>query len=107
MIKNENITLYYDDALNVLPTIETKSINHCLTSPPYNRKRNDKYKEFTDINKNYLNFNISIINEMLRICNKYVFYNIQTNYYFNNYLAGEDDSCEISSQDNSYYWICW
>lgn len=81
MIKNENITLYYDDALNVLPTIETKSINHCLTSPPYNRKRNDKYKEFTDINENYLNFNISIINEMLRICNKYVFYNIQTNYY--------------------------
>jgi DNA modification methylase len=69
------------DCLEVLPQIHDKSIDYCLTSPPYNRKRNDKYSNFTDINDNWLQLNIDVINQLLRVTKKHIFYNIQANYY--------------------------
>ena len=73
--------IYNSDCLTILKEIENKSIDYSFTSPPYNRKRNDKYLHFNDININYLDFNISVINELLRITKKHIFYNIQANYY--------------------------
>jgi DNA modification methylase len=69
------------NCLDILPNIETQSIDYSFTSPPYNRKRNDKYAEFTDINSNWFEMNIEVINQLLRITKKHVFYNIQANYY--------------------------
>jgi DNA modification methylase len=37
------------------------------TSPPYNRKRNDKYQDFIDINKDWLQLNIDVITQLLRV----------------------------------------
>ena len=48
-----------------------------LTSPPYNRTRNDKYSHFTDINKDYFNFLVESVEQCLRVCKGNVFYNIQ------------------------------
>lgn len=77
---NGNLVLNAD-SLEVLPKVTDKSVDYTLTSPPYNRKRNDKYKKFKDINNNWLDMNIQIINELLRITKKHIFYNIQANYY--------------------------
>jgi site-specific DNA-methyltransferase (adenine-specific) len=73
--------IIHGDCLEILPTFENKSFDYSFTSPPYNRKRNDKYKNFTDINNNWLEMNINVINELLRVTKKHVFYNIQSNYY--------------------------
>jgi DNA modification methylase len=37
--------------------------------------------EFKDINENWLDLNIEVINQLLRITKNHVFYNIQANYY--------------------------
>ena len=52
-----------------------------LPLPPYNRKRNDKYANFKDINDNWYQFNVDVINELLRVTKGHVFYNLQANYY--------------------------
>ena len=77
----KNIKLYNDDCFNVLPTLQTNSVDISFTSPPYNRKRNDKYSNFRDINNNWYEMNVNVINELLRVTKKHVFYNIQANYY--------------------------
>lgn len=73
--------IYNADCLEFLPTIENKSIDYSFTSPPYNRKRNDKYLEFLDINHKWYEMNVEVINHLLRITKKHVFYNIQANFY--------------------------
>lgn len=35
--------IYQGDCLEVMKSIDDKSIDYVFTSPPYNRKRNDKY----------------------------------------------------------------
>ena len=57
------------------------SVDYVLTSPPYNRKRNDKYKLYNDQIADYFTFNQEVINQLLRISKKHIFYNIQTNFY--------------------------
>ena len=37
------------------------SVNYVLTSPPYNRKRNDKYKLYNDQIADYFTFNKEVI----------------------------------------------
>ncbi len=78
---SENIEIVNKDCLLFLKTLKEKSIDFTFTSPPYNRLRNDKYKNFKDINNDYLNFNINVIKELLRVTKNHVFYNIQANYY--------------------------
>lgn len=77
---NDNLVINAD-SLDFLPKMTDNSVEYTLTSPPYNRKRNDKYEKFKDINNNWLDMNIQIINELLRITKKHIFYNIQSNYY--------------------------
>jgi DNA modification methylase len=61
--------------------LEDKSINHVFTSPPYNRKRNDKYEHHNDIIEDYYGFLCNTIDECLRVSKDYVFFNIMKNYY--------------------------
>jgi len=79
--KNEKGSVILGDCLQVLPLFPNKSVDYSFTSPPYNRKRNDKYGHFVDVNENWLQFNIEVLNHLLRITKKHIFYNIQANYY--------------------------
>ena len=73
--------IYHADCLQLLPNMIDNSVDYSFTSPPYNRKRNDKYQDFTDINENWLQLNIDVITELLRVTKKHIFYNLQANYY--------------------------
>jgi site-specific DNA-methyltransferase (adenine-specific) len=77
----DKIEIINQDCIDFLKNISDKSIDYSFTSPPYNRKRNDKYKNFVDINNDYLKLNIDVITELLRVTKKHIFYNIQANYY--------------------------
>lgn len=73
--------LYNGDCLELLKTFTDKSVDVSFTSPPYNRKRNDKYENYDDTIENYFEFLCSFTDELLRITKKWTFVNIQTNYY--------------------------
>ena len=73
--------LYNGDCLEILKTFTDKSVDVSFTSPPYNRKRNDKYENYDDTIVDYYGFLCDFTNELLRITKKWVFVNIQTNYY--------------------------
>lgn len=69
------------DCRDILPTLETDSVDIGFTSPPYNRKRNDKYAEYDDDIEDYFSFLCEVIDQMMRICKRHVFFNIQATYY--------------------------
>ena len=73
--------LYNGDCLDILKTFTDKSVDVSFTSPPYNRKRNDKYENYNDTIENYFEFLCNFTDELLRITKKWTFVNIQTNYY--------------------------
>jgi len=75
------IQLFNGDCLEVMQDMPDNSVDYVLTSPPYNRKRNDKYKLYNDQIADYFTFNQEVINQLLRISKKHIFYNIQTNFY--------------------------
>ena len=75
------INLIQGDCFEEMPKLKSQSVNMVLTSPPYNRKRNDKYNDHTDIESDYLLFLQKTIDECLRICKGNVFLNIQKNTY--------------------------
>jgi site-specific DNA-methyltransferase (adenine-specific) len=76
-----SLTVTNEDCMQLLKHTADKSVDYSFTSPPYNRKRNDKYENFVDINNDYLQLNIDVITELLRVTKKHIFYNIQANYY--------------------------
>ncbi len=57
------------------------AVDHVLTSPPYGRKRNDKYDFFDDRIEDYGSWLIEVVKECLRVARGYVFFNIQATYY--------------------------
>lgn len=57
------------------------SIDYAFTSPPYNRKRNDKYSNYDDNIDDYYKFLCDCIDRLLIICKKGIFFNIQANFY--------------------------
>ena len=59
--------LFNADCMDILPLIPDNSVDYSFTSPPYNRKRNDKYKNFTDINENWLQLNIDVLNQRIKV----------------------------------------
>ena len=78
--------LYQGNCLEILKQFEDKSIDYVFTSPPYNIKRSknnkyNKYEYFDDGIDNYLDWSISIIDELLRVTKNHIFWNIQPNYY--------------------------
>ena len=70
------ISLYCDDCFNLLPKIKCDIV---FTSPPYNRKRNDKYKNYDDTIDDYFAFLVNFVESAQY--NKYLFLNVQTNFY--------------------------
>lgn len=70
------ISLYCDDCFNLLSKIKCDIV---FTSPPYNRKRNDKYKNYDDTIDDYFAFLVNFIESIQY--NKYLFLNVQTNFY--------------------------
>lgn len=76
-----NIELINDDCLVAMKNLADKSVDISFTSPPYNRKRNDKYDNYEDTIDDYYTFLCNSIDELLRVTKRYVFFNIQTTYY--------------------------
>ena len=69
------------DFLEVMTSIPDKSVDIAFFSPPYNRKRNDKYLNYEDTKDDYYSFLLKVI-ELLKLKTKrYIFLNVQTNYY--------------------------
>ena len=74
-----NVNLINGNCFDFLDNIG--EVDYCLTSPPYNRKRKDKYEHYKDDIDDWLNFNITAIDFLLKIVKKHIFYNVQATYY--------------------------
>lgn len=70
------IKLINNDCFNCLKDIECDIV---FTSPPYNRKRNDKYSNYDDTIDDYYMFLTKFVESVYY--RKYLFLNVQTNYY--------------------------
>lgn len=75
------IEIHNEDCFEYMSRVKENTFDYIVTSPPYNRKRNDKYQHFDDQNDNYFEFLNNVISELLRITKKTVFFNIAHNYY--------------------------
>ena len=85
--------IYNINCFDGFKILEDNSVDHVLTSPPYNRKhkgikkdqlegfKSDKYKFNTDNIDDYFEFLIKVIDESIRVSKGYVFFNIMKNYY--------------------------
>lgn len=69
--------LYNGDCLEVMKQIPDKSVDISFTSPPYNRKRNDKYANYDDTIQDYFGFLVDFTDELLRVTRKWCFVNLQ------------------------------
>ena len=78
---NSKIQLVLGDCLDFMKTMPDASVDVSFTSPPYNRKRNDKYTNYDDNKKDYFGFLVESIDQMIRVTKGNVFLNIQKNYY--------------------------
>ena len=76
------IELYNGDCLEVMDDLIKKGIktDFVFTSPPYNRIRNDKYKNYDDIKEDFYEFLVNVVQKCLEI-GEYVFFNIQQTYF--------------------------
>jgi len=77
--QDEFSTIYNGNCLDILP--EIKKVDYSFTSPPYNRKRNDKYKFYDDSKNGWFELNSFVIEKLIELSKNYVFYNLQSNYY--------------------------
>jgi DNA modification methylase len=73
--------IYNGNCFDLFEQLEDKSIDVVFTSPPYNRKRNDKYTFYNDTLVDYYSFLMYFIEESRRVAKDKVIVNIQTNYY--------------------------
>lgn len=74
--------IYHTDCFEGFNNIDDNSIDIVFTSPPYNRKRNDKYKYYDD-SLNWLELLSKIVDNSFRVLKDdgFLFLNIQKNYY--------------------------
>lgn len=80
-MKPKLFTIENKDCLLGMKDLPPDTFDYALTSPPYNRKRNDKYEEYDDTKENYYDFLVEVVGSLLRITKNHIFFNIQTNYY--------------------------
>ncbi len=92
-------TLYLGDCMDILPTLDSGSVNWCVTSPPYNLNKSahtsagaktsanasmkKKYDEwyFDDMpEEEYQSWQIDVISELRRVCSESIFYNHRIRY---------------------------
>lgn len=77
--------MYNEDCTKTLGRMKDKSVDYVITSPPYNfgkdniHLKDSKYIEYKDnlSQKEYFEWQKSIIRELLRVTKKHIFYNIQ------------------------------
>ena len=48
-------------------------VDYTFTSPPYNRKRNDKYSFYNDTLNNYYEFLVKTVEELKKVTEKHIF----------------------------------
>lgn len=75
MEKQINLTggvIYNQDCLKGLKEIKDNQFDVAITSPPYNRVRNDKYAHYDDVKNNYYKMIVDVTNELLREQQKYM-----------------------------------
>jgi site-specific DNA-methyltransferase (adenine-specific) len=77
-------TVYNESNLLTMSKMPDNYVDYVLTSPPYNVGRNKmngaetaKYKDYGDDLSDYFTNQKNLINEMLRVTKKHIFYNIQ------------------------------
>lgn len=73
--------LIQGDCFQILKTFEDKSIDVFFTSPPYNRKKNDKYENYDDCVDDYYQYLVDIVDLMMSKVKKHVILNIQPTFY--------------------------
>jgi DNA modification methylase len=74
-------TIYCEDCMRTMSRMPDNYVDVVVTSPPYNRKRNDKYNHYEDIIQDYNEWLKKIIDECLRVSKGNVYFNIQKTYY--------------------------
>ena len=86
----DTFKIYNADCMVILDNLieNNVKVDFCFTSPPYNRERNDKYNNYSDTKSDYYQFLKDIIDKNLKI-GKYLFLNIQKNYY---------NKCELTDE---------
>ncbi len=57
----EKNKIYNENCLDTMKKMTDNFVDVVFTSPPYNRKRNDKYKYYDDRMTDYYNFLVEII----------------------------------------------
>lgn len=72
---------YNINCFDFFQKLESESVDYVFTSPPYNRKRNDKYMFYNDTLCNYYDFLKNAIEQSIRVAKKSVIFNLQINYY--------------------------
>jgi len=73
--------LIHGDCLDEMKKMADNSVDFAFTSPPYNRKRNDKYDHYEDVVDDYYGWMCNTIDELIRVTKGNVFFNIQKNFY--------------------------
>ncbi len=73
--------IYQEDCLLTMENMPDDFVDVTFTSPPYNRKRNDKYQFYDDRIVDYYSFLTTFIDESIRVTKGNVYVNIQKNYY--------------------------
>lgn len=73
--------IIHTDCISAMREMEDNSVDHVFTSPPYNRKRNDKYNFYNDQVVDWEGLINEVIQQSLRISKGFLFLNLQANYY--------------------------
>ena len=73
--------IFNESCFDTFKKLPDNSIDVIFTLPPYNRKRNDKYKLYDDKIEDYFGFLCDLINESMRVTKNFVALNIQLNHY--------------------------
>jgi len=73
--------LLHGDCIDEMKKMEDDAVDFSFTSPPYNRKRNDKYDHYDDVVDDYYGWMCNVIDELIRVTKGNVFFNIQKNFY--------------------------
>jgi DNA modification methylase len=81
IVKLKANTIYNESCFETFAKMADNSVDIVFTSPPYNRKRNDKYAFYDDRKADYYNFIKEVINQSIRVSRGNVFFNIMKNYY--------------------------
>jgi len=78
------VTIYHGDCLEVLGSLPSNSVDAVVTSPPYNlgsnhHTANKKTQAYDDEmpETDYQAWQVDVLNECLRVCNGWMFYNHQ------------------------------